>query len=219
MTSTTAASITSTQIFVPLHDLALAPENIRFKEPADDQIDRLADTIAAANIIIPLSVRPGRKGESPFMVLDGRRRLFAVQALLAAGRLDPAFPVKCELFEDKAAQAAAALLANAERAPIHTADVIVAIGKLRKSKMDTAGIAAALGYDELEIKRLEALSTVHANVLKAYRAGSLTLKQVRLFARLPDKKAARRNRRDGPRRLFPGLPAAPGHRRRPCHGR
>jgi ParB family chromosome partitioning protein len=189
MTSTATASIASTQIFVPLHDLALAPENIRFKEPADDQIDRLADTIAAANIIIPLSVRPGRKGESAFMVLDGRRRLFAVQALLAAGRLDPAFPVKCELFEDKAAQAAAALLANAERAPIHTADVIVAIGKLRKSKMDTAGIAAALGYDELEIKRLEALSTVHANVLKAYRAGSLTLKQVRMFARLPDKKA------------------------------
>jgi ParB family chromosome partitioning protein len=189
MTSTATSSNVSTQIFVPLHDLALAPENIRFKEPADDQIDRLADTIAAANVIIPLSVRPGRKGESAFMVLDGRRRLFALQALLAAGRVEPAFAVKCELFEDKAAQAAAALLANAERAPIHTADVIVAIGKLRKSKMDTAGIAAALGYDELEIKRLEALSAVHANVLKAYRAGSLTLKQVRLFARLPDKKA------------------------------
>src|SRR6185437_986303 len=65
---------------------------------------------------------------------------------------------------------------------------IGAVGKLRKAKMDTAGIARALGYAELEIKRLEALSAVHPSVLKALRLGKLTLKQVRLFARLPDKK-------------------------------
>ena len=39
----------------------------------------------------------------------------------------------------------------------------------------------------MEIKRLEALSAVHPSVLKALRLGKLTLKQVRLFARLPDK--------------------------------
>ena len=183
-----AAEAASGQIFVPLADLALAPENIRCKEPADADVPRLADTIAAANVVIPLSVRRGRKSEKPFMVLDGRRRLFALQHLLETGRIEASFAVKCELFADKAAQAAAAMLANAERAPIHTADVITAIGKLRSSKMDTAGIAAALGYDELEIKRLEALSGVHGNVLKAFRKGSLTLRQVRLFARLPDKK-------------------------------
>ncbi|MEW5688184.1 MAG: chromosome partitioning protein ParB [Pseudomonadota bacterium] len=182
-----AAETASGQIFVPLANLALAPENIRFKEPADDDVPRLAETIAAANVVIPLSIRRGRKSEKTFMVLDGRRRLFALQHLLEAGRIDPTFPVKCELFADKAAQAAAAMLANAERTPIHTADVITAIGKLRRSKIDTAGIAVALGYDELEIKRLEALSGVHANVLKAFRKGSLTLRQVRLFARLPDK--------------------------------
>jgi ParB family chromosome partitioning protein len=188
MTLSVTAIPVSNLVFVSLQDLALAPENIRFKEPADDGIPRLADTIAAANLVIPLSIRPGAKGEKPFMVLDGRRRLFALQALLAAGRIEANHPVKCELFEDRAAQAAAAMLSNAERAPIHVADVIVAIGKLRKSKMDTAAIAAALGYDDLEIKRLEALAHVHGNVLKAFRKGSLTLKQVRLFARMPDKK-------------------------------
>ena len=188
MTHSVTATPVSNLVFVPLQDLALAPENIRFKEPADDGIPRLADTIAAANVVIPLSIRPGAKGEKPFMVLDGRRRLFALQALLAAGRIEANHPVKCELFEDRGAQAAAAMLSNAERAPIHVADVIVAIGKLRKSKMDTAAIAAALGYDDLEIKRLEALAHVHGNVLKAFRKGSLTLKQVRLFARMPDKK-------------------------------
>lgn len=186
--TTAIVASASNLIFVSLKDLALAPENIRFKEPADDGIPRLADTIAAANVVIPLSIRPGAKGEKSFMVLDGRRRLFALQALLAAGRIEADHPVKCELFGDKAAQAAAAMLSNAERAPIHVADVIVAIGKLRKSKMVTAAIAAALGYDDLEIKRLEALAHVHGNVLKAFRRGSLTLKQVRLFARMPDKK-------------------------------
>ena len=188
MTPSVTATPVSNLVFVSLQDLALAPENIRFKEPADDGIPRLADTIAAANVVIPLAIHPGAKGEKPFMVLDGRRRLFALQALLAAGRVEANHLVKCELFQDKAAQAAAAMLSNAERAPIHVADVIVAIGKLRRSKMDTATIAAALGYDDLEIKRLEALAHVHGNVLKAFRKGSLTLKQVRLFARMPDKK-------------------------------
>src|SRR5206468_11224011 len=49
-------------------------------------------------------------------------------------------------------------------------------------------IAKALGYDELEIKRLERLSAVHPNVLKAFRKGALTMRQVRMFARLPDRK-------------------------------
>ena len=80
------------------------------------------------------------------------------------------------------------MLTNVERAPVHMADVIEAIGKMRRKKMDTASIAGALGYDELEIKRLEALAHVHGDVLKAYRRGNLSLKQVRLFARLPDRK-------------------------------
>ena len=85
-------------------------------------------------------------------------------------------------------EAAAIVLPNTEHAPVHIADVITAIGKLRKAKMDTQAISTALGYAELEIKRLEALAAVHPTVLKALRQGRLTLKQVRLFARLPDKK-------------------------------
>lgn len=189
MTEVVTPTPAATQVHVPLQDLALAPENIRFKTPADEGVPQLAETIAAANVVIPLAIRPGRKGEKPFMVLDGRRRLFALQLLLETGRVEASFLVKCELFETKEAQAAAAMLTNVERAPVHMADVIEAIGKMRRKKMDTASIAGALGYDELEIKRLEALAHVHGDVLKAYRKGNLTLKQVRLFARLPDRKA------------------------------
>jgi ParB family chromosome partitioning protein len=61
-------------IQVRLGDLGLAKENLRFDEPADDGIPQLADTIAAAGVILPPIVRTGRKGEPPYLALDGRRR-------------------------------------------------------------------------------------------------------------------------------------------------
>ena len=189
MTDTSAvASASMEDITLRLGDLGLAPENLRFKEPADEGVPQLAETIAAAGVVIPPIVRPGRKGEQPFMALDGRRRRLALLSLRDAGRIDDDYPVRCKLAVDKAAQAAAIVLPNTEHAPVHIADVIIAIGKLRKAKMGTRAISAALGYAELEIKRLEALAEVHSKVLAALRQGRLTLKQVRLFARLPDKK-------------------------------
>jgi ParB family chromosome partitioning protein len=176
------------RIEVRLGDLGLAKENLRFAEPADDGVPQLADTILAAGVVIPPIVRVGRKGEEAHMALDGRRRRLALLLLKERGAIDDDYLVDCQLAETKAQQAAAIVLPNTEHAPVHIADVIVAIGRLRKAKMDTASISRALGYSELEIKRLEALSAVHANVLKALRQGKLTLKQARLFARIEDKK-------------------------------
>lgn len=175
------------EIVVRLGDLGLAPENLRFNEPADDGIAQLADTLAAAGLIVPPIVRLGREGEAPFMVLDGRRRRFGLLLRRDRGEIDDDHPVTCKLAETAAQQTAALILPNAEVAPIHVAEVIRAIGKLRKAKMATRAIAKALGYPELDIKRLEALSGVHPKVLDALRQGHLTLKQVRLFARLKDK--------------------------------
>lgn len=175
------------RIRVPLRDLGLAPENLRFDEAADERIGQLADTIAAAGVIVPPIVRAGRKGEQPYMALDGRRRRLALLDLVDRGVIDEDYPVECVLAVGKAAQAAAIVLPNAETAPVHIASIIMAIGSLRKAKMDTAFIAASLGYSELEIKRLEALAGVHATVLAALRQGRLTLKQVRSFARISDK--------------------------------
>lgn len=177
-----------TPIKVRLGDLGLAPENLRFNEPADDGVPQLADTILAAGVVIPPIVRPGRKGEPRFMALDGRRRRFGLLLLRERGEVTDDYEVDCLLAETKAQQVAGVMLPATEHAPVHIADVITAIGKLRKTKLDTGAIAAALGYAELEIKRLEALAAVHPNVLKALRAGKLTLKQVRLFARIGDKK-------------------------------
>jgi ParB family chromosome partitioning protein len=180
--------VAMSRIHVRLGDLGLAKENLRFHEPADDGVPQLADTLLAAGVVIPPIVRPGRKGEALFMALDGRRRRFGLILLRERGEIDDDYRIDCLLAETPAQQAAAIVLPNTEHAPVHIADVITAIGKLRKAKMDTQAISTALGYAELEIKRLEALAAVHPTVLKALRQGRLTLKQVRLFARLPDKK-------------------------------
>jgi len=187
-TSPAAAPAAMAQIQVRLGDLGLAKENLRYGEPADEGIAQLADTVLAAGVVIAPIVRPGRKGEDAYVALDGRRRRMALLVLRDRGDITDDYLVACQLAETKAQQAAAILLPNTEHAPVHVADVIVAIGRLRKAKMDTAAIAGALGYAELEIKRLEALSAVHPTVLTALRRGKLTLKQVRLFARLSDKK-------------------------------
>jgi ParB family chromosome partitioning protein len=176
-----------TLIRARLGDLGLAPENLRFDEPADDGIPQLADTTRAAGLIIEPIVRRGRKGEQPFMVLDGRRRRMALLLRLERGEITEEHEVTCRLAISKAAQAAAVVLPNAERAPIHTAAVIGAIAKLRKNRMSTEAIANALGYDVLDIKRLETLAGVHPKVLEAFRQGRISLKQVKLFARIDDK--------------------------------
>lgn len=169
----------------PLQDLAVAPENLRFEEPADDGIGELADTIFAAGVLQPLTVRPGRGKEHPAMVLDGRRRLLALAALRDAGRIGDGYPVSCFVETDLARQAAAVVLTNTA-VPVHPADVIVAIGKMLKAKLTVATVSGALGYGEVEIRRLAALSALHPKALEALRAGKCSLKQAKLLARLPD---------------------------------
>ncbi|PIB89955.1 ParB N-terminal domain-containing protein [Caulobacter sp. FWC2] len=187
LAASAAPAPSDNRIRVPLRDLGLAPENLRFDEAADERIAQLADTIAAAGVIVPPIVRTGRKNEQAYMTLDGRRRRLALLELVARGAIDEDYAVECVLAVGKAAQAAAIVLPNAETAPVHIASIIMAIGSLRKAKMDTAFIAASLGYSELEIKRLEALAGVHPTVLAALRQGRLTLKQVRAFTRIADK--------------------------------
>ena len=171
-----------------LRDLAVAPENLRFAEPPDDGIAELAATIRAADLLQPLTVRPGKRKEKPAMVLDGRRRLLALQALLAAGEIADDHPVSA--FEETAPerQTAAIFLTNTA-VPVHVADVIVAIGKMTKAKLTPAAIAAALGYAEVDVRRLAVLAALHPKALEALKAGRVTLRQARLLARLPNRRA------------------------------
>lgn len=120
------------------------------------------------------------------MALDGRRRILALRLLVEQGRVDDGFLVDVFVETDKARQAAAVLLTNTA-VPVHVADVIAAIGRMLKAKLTVSAIAKALGYAEIEIKRLAALSALPSAALVALKAGKMSLKQTRLLARLPDR--------------------------------
>jgi ParB family chromosome partitioning protein len=185
------ASAALTLKHVPFRDIAIAPENVRAREGADAAIPRLADTIAAVGILVPLLVRAGGpKDPKPILALDGRRRLLALELLVASGTIADDYPVPV-IYPARGAQLAATVVANDERVAIHVADVILAIGKLRKRRYDTAAIAAALAYSEVEIRRLGALAELESRAIEALRCGKITLRQARLLARLPDKKVQR----------------------------
>ena len=173
-------------LVVSLADIGVAPENLRAQETADAEIPELADTLQAAGLIYPLLVRTGRKGERPFMALDGRRRLLAYQVLVERGACGPAQAVRVEVLRDKASQAAAIVVANTQRAPVHVADVIIAIGKMRSARFTTSKIAAALGYPELEVKRLQRLAGLPRSALEALRRGRINLRTARLLAQVTD---------------------------------
>ena len=172
---------------VRLGDVGIARENLRFNEPPDVDIPTLAATLKAAGQLQRLTVRPGRgKKEETWMALDGRRRRLALGLLLDAGDIDEDYPVTVCVETDPARQAAAVLLTNIA-VPVHVADIIAAIGRMLKSKLTVSSIARALGYAEIDIKRLAALAGLPSAALAALKAGRMTLKQAKLLTRLPDK--------------------------------
>lgn len=171
--------------WIPLRDIDIAPENLRAGEPPDDEIPLLADTLQAAGQLQPITVRPGRRKERPFMALDGRRRLLALRLLAEQERIDDDFPVDVFVETDPARQSAAAVLTNTA-VPVHVADIISAIGRMLKSKLGVPAISRALGHAEIDIKRLAALSALPQAALDALRAGRMNLRQARLLARLRD---------------------------------
>ncbi|WP_312063189.1 chromosome partitioning protein ParB [Brevundimonas sp.] len=186
---TTLASAASApsrrQMTVRLGDLDIAPENLRHGEAPDDDIPQLADTIAAAGLLQFPTVRPGSGDEAAHMVLDGRRRLLALRILRDRGVIDEDHSVQVFIETDRARQAAAVVLTNTA-VPVHVADVIAAIGRMLKARLGLKAIARALGYGEVEIRRLAALSALPAAALEALKSGRITLRQARLLARLKD---------------------------------
>lgn len=171
---------------VALRDTDIAPENLRYGEPPDDDIPLLAETLFAAGQLQPLTVRPGRKTEAANMALDGRRRVLALRLLAEQGRIDDRFPVDVVVETDPARQAAAVLLTNTA-VPVHVADIIAAIGRMLKSRLAVPAMAKALGYAEVDVKRLAVLSSLPEVALEALRAGRINLRQAKLLVRLPDK--------------------------------
>ncbi len=208
---TSAAPTSATvlkSITVRLKDIDVAPENPRFLEGPDEQIPDLASSLApdAAGLLVPLLVRPGRKKEKPFMVLDGRRRLFAFRHLLAAGLIGDDIELAAYLCETEDAVAAAAITANQARLPLKPAEVILAIRALSAKKITVEAMARALCVDLAEARKFRAVSQVHMDVLMAFKDKLFDFSVLKLIARVlsqaDQKKLAKAARDNG--RLWAG---------------
>lgn len=176
----TATDVTK---LVPLNSIFVAPENPRAELEADEGIPQLGRTLVACQVY-PILVRPGKKGEGDYGALDGRRRFLGFQSALAEGLIEPDHLVAVTIVTDKARQHAALTLANHEREAGHITDVIMAIGRMKKSKLKVAAIAAALGYSEVQISRWAKLADLHPDVIKALRQDELSMATAQLMTRL-----------------------------------
>ena len=95
--------------------------------------------------------------------------------------------MRVQVARTKAEQAAAIVISNTQRAPVHVADVIVAIGKLKSLRMSPDKIAASLGYAEIEVRRLQCLAALPTPALEALKAGRINLRTAKLLARVSDR--------------------------------
>ena len=189
MSDSTLADNGSRRATVPFATLDIAPENLRFGQPADAGIPQLADTMVidgVSNQIIDLVCRPGKKGEKPNMILDGRRRWLALALAVESGRIADDFPVNITIETDPNRQLSATILTGTEREATHLVDIIQAIGAMRAKKLSTAKIAAALGYEKIEIERWQTLSVLPMDALNAMREGKITQRQAKLLTKVTD---------------------------------
>lgn len=174
--------------FIPLNKLVPFAGNVR-KTRNKEFILELAASIKAHGLQQNLIVK--REGKK-FAVVAGGQRLAALQQLAKAGDIAPDFSVPCKIAEGNFDPIEISLLENAVRDDMHPADLFEAFRALVDKGISVAEIAARFGRTEQSIRQLLKLARVSARILKAYRAGSVSLEQVMAFAISDDHAAQER---------------------------
>ncbi len=187
----TATDSTDVNIGVRLADLAIAPENPRadVEEPEED-LESLADSLdpAAAGQLCAIIVRPGKgKKERPFMAVDGSRRFRGWAKLVERGTITLDFVVNAKLVTTDEEIAAAVIESNKHRKNLSPADNLIAIRRMIDRKMSVTAMAKALNEDPANIRRYSIVAALPTDALEAYRANKITMKTLKLLARVKDK--------------------------------
>lgn len=141
-------------------------------------LDALGASIASLGLLHALVVVPGEGGLA--YVVDGNRRLAAVRALVADGKLQPDDLVPVTVRTADTAREAG-LAANLTQAPMHEADHMVAFSELRQAGLTEKAIAAKFGVSVPAVKKLLALGGVSPAVLDAWRNAKLGTGEVKIF--------------------------------------
>ncbi|MEO8377065.1 MAG: ParB/RepB/Spo0J family partition protein, partial [Candidatus Sumerlaeota bacterium] len=171
---------------IPLNKLTAWEGNVR-KTQTKGGIDELAANIKAIGLQQNLIVtKDGKK----FAVVAGARRLAALQKLAKAKEIDDDHPVPCQIAGEGANLSEISLSENTVRENMHPADECEAFTKLAEGGMPIPDIAGRFGRTERYVQqRLRIARGISPKIMKAYRAGEITLQHVEAFAVSDDFKA------------------------------
>jgi ParB family chromosome partitioning protein len=146
-------------------------------------------SIEAIGVKQALIVRPNGKGH---VVVDGGKRLAALQALLKQGKIKPDHPVPVSIEKSTDAVARETSLAlNVARVAMHPVDEFRAFVELHTDKtkpMDVEAIALRFGLSTNDVRQRLALGDLDDTILDAWRAGTLGEKALKAFTLCTDKK-------------------------------
>ena len=172
-------------ITVPLSRLRLSPRNAR--KTGGQDIEGLAASIAAHNLLQNLTVTPG-ENDNEYQVVAGGRRLAAMQLLRDRGQLAPDYSVPCKLIADDDVALEASTAENTLREAMHPADQFDAFKNMVEAKKPIPDIAAHFGVTEAYVRQRLKLGNVSSKLLKAYREGQMTLEQLQVLTLTDDHK-------------------------------
>ena len=163
---------------IPLNKLVPWDGNVR-KTGAADGIAELASSIAAHGLLQAIVVRKATRGK--YSVVAGRRRYLALMQLAEAGTLENDHAVSCHVLDAEADPTEISLVENVVRLPMHPADQFEAYRQLIDHGATAGDVAARFGVSENIVVQRMKLGRVSPALLDLYRAGEMSLDQVKAF--------------------------------------
>jgi ParB family chromosome partitioning protein len=169
---------------IALNRLVASPTNVRRRTDADADLQLKAD-IEARGLLQNLVVTSAGKPRGTVAVEAGGRRLAALQALAAEGKLT-ADQVCCLVLERGPAAQEAGLAENFQRLSTNPADECVAFQQLIAQGSDVNGIARRFGLTVRFVEGRLGLAGLAPVVFEALGAGEITLDIAKAYAATPD---------------------------------
>lgn len=163
---------------LPLDKLAKSPRNARRTPPSEAAEAELRASIAVHGLQQNLVVTPAN-GVGVHEVIAGGRRLAALKALQAEGKLPADCVVPCFIRSENAAELS--LAENIVRQAMHPADQFEAFATLVDAGETVPAIASRFGVSEKLVRQRLKLGKVAPKLLAAYRAEEMDLETLTAF--------------------------------------
>lgn len=163
---------------IPLDKLVKSPRNVRRTPPSETAEAELKASIAVHGLQQNLVVAPAN-GDGVHEVIAGGRRLAALKALQAEGKLPADCVVPCFIRRENAAEIS--LAENIVRQAMHPADQFEAFAGLVDAGETVPAIASRFGVSERLVRQRLKLGKVAPKLLAAYRAEEMDLETLTAF--------------------------------------